>query len=200
MLQFSLLTDPGANFFVFLHWAHNFMIWILMTEFVDFVLGAQEYGEAAAYIQAQFEAKNKSTTKEIYCHMTCATDTNNIQFVFDAVTDVIIANNLRGCGLYWKCSCRVYKQPPLPSLYRQNIYVCEILLFRYILFVYKLLYVIFFIVPPLPLPPYVLCICAWQVYACNCVCVWVCARVYVSVCHYITIPFKYVIYVWAKIL
>ncbi|PSN50965.1 Guanine nucleotide-binding protein G(o) subunit alpha, partial [Blattella germanica] len=61
---------------------------------------AQEYGEAAAYIQAQFEAKNKSTTKEIYCHMTCATDTNNIQFVFDAVTDVIIANNLRGCGLH----------------------------------------------------------------------------------------------------
>merc|ERR1719245_1128058 len=61
--------------------------------------GAQEYGEAAAYIQAQFEAKNKSTTKEIYCHMTCATDTQNVQFVFDAVTDVIIANNLRGCGL-----------------------------------------------------------------------------------------------------
>lgn len=27
--------------------------------------GAQEYGEAAAYIQAQFEAKNKSTTKEV---------------------------------------------------------------------------------------------------------------------------------------
>lgn len=63
------------------------------------VLGAQEYGEAAAYIQAQFEAKNKSTNKEIYCHMTCATDTHNIQFVFDAVTDVIIANNLRDCGL-----------------------------------------------------------------------------------------------------
>lgn len=38
--------------------------------------------------------------QEIYCHMTCATDTTNIQFVFDAVTDVIIANNLRGCGLY----------------------------------------------------------------------------------------------------
>ena len=65
-----------------------------------FPSGGQEYGEAAAYIQAQFEAKNKSTSKEIYCHMTCATDTNNIQFVFDAVTDVIIANNLRGCGLY----------------------------------------------------------------------------------------------------
>ena len=63
--------------------------------------GKQTYEEASSYIQAQFEAKNKSTTKEIYCHQTCATDTNNIQFVFDAVTDVIIANNLRGCGLYW---------------------------------------------------------------------------------------------------
>ena len=66
-----------------------------------FYVGKQTYEEAAAYIQAQFEAKNKSTTKEVYCHQTCATDTNNIQFVFDAVTDVIIANNLRGCGLYW---------------------------------------------------------------------------------------------------
>uniref|UniRef100_A0A8B9FPF5 G protein subunit alpha o1 n=1 Tax=Amazona collaria TaxID=241587 RepID=A0A8B9FPF5_9PSIT len=56
--------------------------------------------EAVAYIQAQYESKNKSTNKEIYTHITCATDTNNIQFVFDAVTDVIIANNLRGCGLY----------------------------------------------------------------------------------------------------
>ena len=75
---------------------------ILYQSFISFIRfsGAQEYGEAAAYIQAQFEAKNKSTTKEIYCHMTCATDTQNVQFVFDAVTDVIIANNLRGCGLY----------------------------------------------------------------------------------------------------
>ncbi|ESN96131.1 hypothetical protein HELRODRAFT_67782 [Helobdella robusta] len=62
--------------------------------------GSNTFEEASSYIQAQFEAKNKSTTKEIYCHQTCATDTNNIQFVFDAVTDVIIANNLRGCGLY----------------------------------------------------------------------------------------------------
>uniref|UniRef100_A0A1I8JRC1 Guanine nucleotide-binding protein G(I) subunit alpha n=1 Tax=Macrostomum lignano TaxID=282301 RepID=A0A1I8JRC1_9PLAT len=37
--------------------------------------GKQIYEEAAAYIQAQFEAKNKSPNKEIYCHQTCATDT-----------------------------------------------------------------------------------------------------------------------------
>lgn len=62
--------------------------------------GKQNYDEAASYIQLQFEVKNKSSNKEVYCHQTCATDTTNIQFVFDAVTDVIIANNLRGCGLY----------------------------------------------------------------------------------------------------
>ena len=76
------------------------MLMLMMTG-----VGKQSYEEAAAYIQAQFEAKNKSTTKEVYCHQTCATDTNNIQFVFDAVTDVIIANNLRGCGLYWPNYC-----------------------------------------------------------------------------------------------
>lgn len=42
--------------------------------------------------------------------MTCATDTNNIQFVFDAVTDVIIANNLRGCGLYQRWNMIYIKQ------------------------------------------------------------------------------------------
>jgi len=62
--------------------------------------GRQTYLEASAYIQAKFEFKNKCNSKEVYCHQTCATDTNNIHFVFDAVTDVIIATNLRGCGLY----------------------------------------------------------------------------------------------------
>lgn len=65
-----------------------------------FPTGPSTFTEAVAYIQAQYESKNKSAHKEIYTHVTCATDTNNIQFVFDAVTDVIIAKNLRGCGLY----------------------------------------------------------------------------------------------------
>lgn len=67
--------------------------------FPDF-MGKDEYTEASEYIQAQFVAQNKSEQKEIYCHLTCATDTQNVQFVFDAVTDVIITNNLRASGLY----------------------------------------------------------------------------------------------------
>lgn len=77
---------------------------MFILKFFSFVpSGPNTYEDAAAYIQAQFESKNRSPNKEIYCHMTCATDTGNIQVVFDAVTDIIIANNLRGCGLYWAC-------------------------------------------------------------------------------------------------
>lgn len=63
-------------------------------------VGPSTFTDAIAYIQAQYESRNKSAHKEVYTHVTCATDTGNIQFVFDAVTDVIIAKNLRGCGLY----------------------------------------------------------------------------------------------------
>ncbi|KAF1429555.1 Guanine nucleotide-binding protein G(t) subunit alpha-1, partial [Spheniscus mendiculus] len=63
--------------------------------------GANKYDEAAGYIQSKFEDLNKrKDTKEIYTHFTCATDTKNVQFVFDAVTDVIIKNNLKDCGLF----------------------------------------------------------------------------------------------------
>lgn len=63
--------------------------------------GNNNYEEAAAYIQMKFENLNKRKGfKEIYTHLTCATDTKNIQFVFDAVTDVIIKNNLKECGLF----------------------------------------------------------------------------------------------------
>ena len=62
--------------------------------------GKDEYFEASDYIRKQFVAQNRNQSKEIYCHLTCATDTQNIQVVFDAVTDVIITNNLKASGLY----------------------------------------------------------------------------------------------------
>lgn len=65
------------------------------------ISGGQGFEETSLYIQAQFENLNKKKeSKEVYCHLTCATDTNNVQFVFDAVTDVIIKNNLKDCGLF----------------------------------------------------------------------------------------------------
>lgn len=64
-------------------------------------IGPDNYEEAGEYIRMKFEDLNRrKELKEVYTHFTCATDTNNIQFVFDAVTDVIIRNNLRDCGLF----------------------------------------------------------------------------------------------------
>lgn len=44
--------------------------------------------------------QNKNPDKDIYSHLTCATHTNNINFVFSAVTDMLIRDNLKYCGLY----------------------------------------------------------------------------------------------------
>ena len=50
--------------------------------------------------QEQFCLQNKEAEKVIYTHFTCATMTSNITFVFEAVTDVLIKENLRLVGLF----------------------------------------------------------------------------------------------------
>ncbi|KAK5894522.1 hypothetical protein CesoFtcFv8_011205 [Champsocephalus esox] len=63
--------------------------------------GCNSYDDAANYIKLQFmELNMKKGVKEIYSHLTCATDTRNVQIVFNAVTDIIIKENLKDCGLF----------------------------------------------------------------------------------------------------
>ena len=72
-----------------------------LSHVINCVSGPNTYEDAAGYIQMRFENLNRrKDQKEVYTHLTCATDTSNIQFVFDAVTDVIIKNNLKDCGLF----------------------------------------------------------------------------------------------------
>ena len=61
--------------------------------------GENTYDQAATYIQLQFENLNRHPEKMIYTHFTCATDTTNVQFVFDAVSDVILTKVLGDLGL-----------------------------------------------------------------------------------------------------
>ena len=35
----------------------------------------------------------------VYTHLTCGTETSNIKFVFDVVTDILVKKNLQECGL-----------------------------------------------------------------------------------------------------
>ena len=63
--------------------------------------GPNTFDDAKNYIRERFLALNRAgEKKEIYTHFTCATDTGNVRFVFDAVTDVIIRRHLRAVGLY----------------------------------------------------------------------------------------------------
>jgi len=59
------------------------------------------FTEAAQYefIKAAFQAKNQVRSRKIFVHQTCATDTNHIKTIFDAVNHTIIDQALCNAGL-----------------------------------------------------------------------------------------------------
>lgn len=61
--------------------------------------GGSDFDKACDYFLKKFSALNQSDVKQVYPHLTCATDTQQIKFVMAAVNDIIIQNNLRDCGL-----------------------------------------------------------------------------------------------------
>jgi len=69
----------------------------ISTLFVDYT-GPNDFPAAAEYIQKQFESKNKHK-KQVYTHLTCATATDNIKMVFNAIKDIIIRAGLKDIGL-----------------------------------------------------------------------------------------------------
>lgn len=70
----------------------------MINYFPDYT-GGSDYNAACDYIVNRFVGLNRSDSKTIYSHFTCATDTNQIKFVISAVNDVIIQVNLKSCGL-----------------------------------------------------------------------------------------------------
>jgi len=66
--------------------------------FADYT-GPNTYEKGCEVIEQEFQKKNLNTEKVIYTHVTCATDTHNIQVVFSAVKDIIIRRSLGEAGL-----------------------------------------------------------------------------------------------------
>ncbi|CAF4440629.1 unnamed protein product [Rotaria sp. Silwood2] len=67
--------------------------------------GLNTYEPSLNYIQEQFEKmdlreKVNGHQRELYTHITCATDTEAMQFVFDAISDMIIQTNLIHAGIF----------------------------------------------------------------------------------------------------
>jgi len=61
--------------------------------------GKDEYEEGVEFLREKFESKNKNTDRHVYTHVTCATDTDNVQAVFNATKDIIIRSSLQSAGL-----------------------------------------------------------------------------------------------------
>ena len=85
-------------------WSHNYLMILTLC------LGLNTYEPSLQYIQEQFEQvdqreKINGHQRELYTHVTCATDTEAMQFVFDAISDMIIQNNLIHAGIFWMVLC-----------------------------------------------------------------------------------------------
>jgi len=50
-------------------------------------------------VQEQFHLRKKDAAKQIYTHITCATDKGNMRVVFNAVKDIVIRKSLADGGL-----------------------------------------------------------------------------------------------------
>jgi len=61
--------------------------------------GPDTYDAGCEFLQEQFESRNRNPDKQVYTHITCATDTDNISAVFNAVKDIIIRKSLTEAGL-----------------------------------------------------------------------------------------------------
>jgi hypothetical protein len=67
---------------------------------INLLKGGLNFEKACGFLQKKFVKLNKNPKrKEIYCHVTCATDTQNITFVFNVVKDIIIRKVLVGSGV-----------------------------------------------------------------------------------------------------
>jgi GTPase SAR1 family protein len=61
--------------------------------------GGCNYDPAVAFIKDKFLSQNENPKKHIYTHTTCATDTDNVQVVFNAVKDIVLQKILDESGI-----------------------------------------------------------------------------------------------------
>jgi len=61
--------------------------------------GGLEKEPALKFIQDRFQQQNQNNSRKIYVHFTCAVDTQNIIFVFQAVRETLLTQVLGDLGI-----------------------------------------------------------------------------------------------------
>lgn len=74
--------------------AHFSYLLVLHTHTHTFTGPRQNYKEAREFIARMFININPQRSADIYPHFTCATDTENIKFVFDVVKNHILQQHI----------------------------------------------------------------------------------------------------------
>jgi len=62
--------------------------------------GGKDYSKAITYFGGKFISLNKNKDKQIYTHLTWATDTKSMKVVFAVVTETVRRGNLKNAGLF----------------------------------------------------------------------------------------------------
>ncbi|KAH7724301.1 guanine nucleotide-binding protein G(z) subunit alpha-like protein [Aphelenchoides avenae] len=57
------------------------------------------YANATTYLIRKFEKNHREKKQNIYSHLTCAKDTDQMQFLTKSVTDMVIANLMKHSGM-----------------------------------------------------------------------------------------------------
>lgn len=63
--------------------------------------GENDYKTTTQFIEEKFDQLNEDPHKMVYMHLTCATDTNQVQLVLCNTTDMIISENIKKTGVMW---------------------------------------------------------------------------------------------------
>jgi len=69
-----------------------------VPDFSDYRGEAGDFDAGCNYFLQKFLSMNQNPEREVYSHITCATDTANVQFVWNSCKDIILRNNLKDSG------------------------------------------------------------------------------------------------------
>jgi len=99
---FSGAKGPAPAVIVFFNKSDLFKEKILKADlsscFPDYT-GGKNFEAAEKFIERKFLECNRASKRHIYTHVTCATDTQNINVVFSAVQDTLIRATLDDVGI-----------------------------------------------------------------------------------------------------
>jgi len=70
----------------------------LSSLFPDYT-GGDDFRAGCTYLAQKFQERNTNHQRDMYIHVTCATDTNNIKSVLNDLTDMVLVNSMQDLGV-----------------------------------------------------------------------------------------------------